>query len=234
MLRSSFAPGTVKRIYERDEGMCVYCGASAQQVDHVVPVSKGGPSIVANGVCVCRSCNGKKGGRLALDMITRGLFWLSTHGENTDWVDSMYRQALQSDVVSIDVPIIVRRKETPIVALRTKPEDAAPPPVITPTALRRQMLIEKTDKPIKQKEGVNAVIVRRSKGNKERVERNASILVDYEAGVSARRLARRWRIAIARIYQIISMAELAREGRKRPPGRPRRDSYEAATWQASQ
>ena len=36
---------------------CVYCGARATQVDHIVPVSRGGSYELANLVASCRKCN---------------------------------------------------------------------------------------------------------------------------------------------------------------------------------
>lgn len=84
-----FTPKQIKDIQERDKKKCVYCGWPSLEIDHVVPYIKGGLTIKANGVCVCRWCNRKKGGRLSMDFITRGLFYLSTVGENTDWVDKL-------------------------------------------------------------------------------------------------------------------------------------------------
>jgi hypothetical protein len=41
---------------------CVYCGsASGIQLDHVIPISKGGPDTADNMVMVCRACNASKG-----------------------------------------------------------------------------------------------------------------------------------------------------------------------------
>lgn len=42
---------------------CVYCGAKAEQVDHVMPVSQGGSDDITNLVAACTKCNMKKGGR---------------------------------------------------------------------------------------------------------------------------------------------------------------------------
>lgn len=90
MKRNSVSPVLSKKIFERDGGMCVYCGGYALQLDHVIPVSKGGINGKNNLVCVCRRCNYKKAGNLDMDYITRGLFWLMQHGENVDWVDKLY------------------------------------------------------------------------------------------------------------------------------------------------
>ena len=84
-----FNPRQIRTIWERDGGMCIYCGAPAQVIDHVVPSAKGGRSIVANGVCCCKKCNYKKGDKLEINMITRGIFWLLQCGEDMSWVDKV-------------------------------------------------------------------------------------------------------------------------------------------------
>lgn len=78
-----------KHIWKRDGSLCIYCGAPAQDIDHVIPVSKGGKAIIANGVCSCRRCNMEKHGNLNQDFITRGIFWLLQQGEDMDWVDAL-------------------------------------------------------------------------------------------------------------------------------------------------
>jgi len=78
-----------KAIWERDGGMCIYCGNYAAVIDHVVPISKGGPNIKSNEVCACKSCNYKKSNKLDQDMLTRGIFWLLQHGEDMSWLDDI-------------------------------------------------------------------------------------------------------------------------------------------------
>lgn len=44
--------------------VCHYCGQTADQVDHVIPISKGGdPLAWENMVASCRTCNISKGNR---------------------------------------------------------------------------------------------------------------------------------------------------------------------------
>src|SRR5699024_8722483 len=60
-------------IHERDHWCCAYCGRSVSKtppceallatVDHVVPVSRGGPSSWLNLVSACNECNNRKGPR---------------------------------------------------------------------------------------------------------------------------------------------------------------------------
>lgn len=46
---------------------CSYCGAPAEQADHIVPLSKGGPEAWDNLTPACASCNGRKNAR---DLLT--------------------------------------------------------------------------------------------------------------------------------------------------------------------
>ena len=59
---------TRKNIFYRDRNRCQYCGHKFQtrdlNLDHVVPLSRGGRSTWDNVVCCCISCNSRKGGHL--------------------------------------------------------------------------------------------------------------------------------------------------------------------------
>lgn len=56
----------VKMIFDAYEYSCVYCGAEesektgTMQLEHVIPISKGGRHHVSNLVTSCKSCNSKK------------------------------------------------------------------------------------------------------------------------------------------------------------------------------
>jgi 5-methylcytosine-specific restriction endonuclease McrA len=62
-------------VMKRDRWTCQLCGvktpqklrgtcsAQAPEIDHIIPMSRGGPHTHANVQCVCRSCNGNKGAR---------------------------------------------------------------------------------------------------------------------------------------------------------------------------
>ena len=56
----SHAPLTRRAVFARDEWACQYCGASAENLDHVVPRSRGGAHSWDNVVAACRRCNAKK------------------------------------------------------------------------------------------------------------------------------------------------------------------------------
>ena len=47
-------------IFSRSGGKCVYCGAPAQEIDHVIPRSNGGTDSTYNLVASCRACNQMK------------------------------------------------------------------------------------------------------------------------------------------------------------------------------
>ena len=47
-------------IFNRSYGKCVYCGAKATEIDHVIPRSSGGTNSVHNLVASCKACNQMK------------------------------------------------------------------------------------------------------------------------------------------------------------------------------
>lgn len=52
-----------RAIFARDDGKCQYCGSPAENIDHVVPRSRGGEHRWENVVAACRRCNTRKGNR---------------------------------------------------------------------------------------------------------------------------------------------------------------------------
>lgn len=55
---------TRRAVFARDEWTCQYCGRPAENVDHVIPRSKGGGHVWENVVAACRRCNARKENRL--------------------------------------------------------------------------------------------------------------------------------------------------------------------------
>ena len=49
-----------RAVFARDGHRCQYCGATAENIDHVVPRSKGGAHTWENVVAACRPCNMRK------------------------------------------------------------------------------------------------------------------------------------------------------------------------------
>lgn len=56
--------------FAMSDGECAYCGKDTggnYQMEHIVPLSKGGPNTLSNICCVCPSCNRSKGSRDLLE-----------------------------------------------------------------------------------------------------------------------------------------------------------------------
>jgi 5-methylcytosine-specific restriction endonuclease McrA len=53
-----------RAVFARDGHKCQYCGSPAENIDHVVPRSKGGTHTWDNVVAACRPCNTRKEDRL--------------------------------------------------------------------------------------------------------------------------------------------------------------------------
>jgi len=65
-LRTRTRPEVRDRIVKRDGGMCRYCGRKATrylQIDHLLPLSRGGTDDDVNLVAACPPCNGQKGNK---------------------------------------------------------------------------------------------------------------------------------------------------------------------------
>ena len=57
-----------RAVFIRDNFQCQYCGGRAENVDHVVPRSRGGPHTWENVVAACRPCNSRKENRTPADV----------------------------------------------------------------------------------------------------------------------------------------------------------------------
>lgn len=56
-----------RSVFARDDHRCQYCGAAAENIDHVVPRSRGGLHAWDNVVAACKRCNAAKEDRLLED-----------------------------------------------------------------------------------------------------------------------------------------------------------------------
>ena len=54
------APLSRRAVFARDGHRCQYCSHAAENIDHVVPRSRGGEHAWENVVASCRSCNARK------------------------------------------------------------------------------------------------------------------------------------------------------------------------------
>jgi 5-methylcytosine-specific restriction endonuclease McrA len=57
-----------RAVLVRDNFECQYCGSRAENVDHVIPKSRGGGHTWDNVVAACRPCNARKENRDAADV----------------------------------------------------------------------------------------------------------------------------------------------------------------------
>lgn len=57
-----------RAVFVRDNFECQYCGRPAENVDHVIPKSKGGGHQWDNVVAACRPCNSRKENRTPADV----------------------------------------------------------------------------------------------------------------------------------------------------------------------
>jgi hypothetical protein len=62
------------QVLERDNFMCCNCGATnCLQIDHIVPVCEGGPSILSNLQTLCQDCNLGKGVKIPQSHPEKGI-----------------------------------------------------------------------------------------------------------------------------------------------------------------
>jgi len=73
-LKRAYRDGFRTKILQRDGYVCFYCGQDADQVDHVIPISKAPELVVSadNAVACCKRCNTRKGNR------SQGVFLATT------------------------------------------------------------------------------------------------------------------------------------------------------------
>jgi 5-methylcytosine-specific restriction endonuclease McrA len=63
----SRVPLSRRAVFVRDGHRCQYCNRAAENIDHVVPRSRGGPHSWDNVVASCRACNARKEDHLLVE-----------------------------------------------------------------------------------------------------------------------------------------------------------------------
>jgi len=66
-----------RAVFSRDQYRCQYCGSQAENLDHVIPRSRGGTHTWENVVAACRRCNTRKGDHIPREV---GMRLLSSPG----------------------------------------------------------------------------------------------------------------------------------------------------------
>jgi 5-methylcytosine-specific restriction endonuclease McrA len=98
---------TRRSVFARDGHRCQYCGAAAENIDHVVPRSRGGTHSWDNVVAACKRCNAAKEDRLLEEsgfVLPRppraprsGVWLLAASGElRTEWEPYVAPSLLQA------------------------------------------------------------------------------------------------------------------------------------------
>lgn len=93
-------------VFKRDKFTCQYCGESAPnvilEVDHIIPISKGGGNDIMNLVTSCRDCNRGKSAKELNDNTTIAVQkkQLDTIQERREQLEMMlqWRQALEEEM----------------------------------------------------------------------------------------------------------------------------------------
>lgn len=68
----SYTAKEIQGLYEEQEGLCAYCGIrlfDEYQVDHYIPLTKGGGNTIDNLLCACETCNKSKGNKMPEEWI---------------------------------------------------------------------------------------------------------------------------------------------------------------------
>ena len=104
--RHTYKPNGYNRLHDLDGGDCAYCGEPATCIDHVMPISKGGPNTIDNTVLACTSCNARKAAKLDIDMISRGFFVILSRGGDLGWVDGQSLRCIKEEQAIYEVTAI--------------------------------------------------------------------------------------------------------------------------------
>jgi 5-methylcytosine-specific restriction endonuclease McrA len=70
------APYRRSEVFARWRGLCAYCDAPAEHLDHIKPIARGGRDVLSNVIPACAACNLSKADQ-TLAQWAAG--WHSTH-----------------------------------------------------------------------------------------------------------------------------------------------------------
>lgn len=67
--QSNLTPADVKRVFRKSAGRCQYCrdDTAPLELEHVMPLSRGGRHAKANVVAACRTCNRQKSNKTVME-----------------------------------------------------------------------------------------------------------------------------------------------------------------------
>jgi 5-methylcytosine-specific restriction endonuclease McrA len=67
LIRDTYANGVKNswwdirnKVLARDDYKCFYCGQPAEEVHHLIPLSKGGTTTMANLISICKTCHDRQ------------------------------------------------------------------------------------------------------------------------------------------------------------------------------
>lgn len=102
---------------------CAYCQFPATEVDHIVPVSRGGGVALANLAPACLECNAEKGdrtpGEWATERRERGLPWPIPLFPYR-LAEFIHRHGITPQVVGTDIPAWIRNRPGGYDAMRAE------------------------------------------------------------------------------------------------------------------
>jgi hypothetical protein len=102
----------IRYLHERCNSKCVYCDSTEElQIDHLLPVSRGGGDEVGNLVLACKACNQRKGTQTATEFGFRELALLTAASRLPTHADRRKREQAEIVPEHIREAILAQRKE---------------------------------------------------------------------------------------------------------------------------
>lgn len=99
--RPGFTEGLKARILERDGYVCIYCGADATEVDHIIPYSFIHDNDESNLVSCCRDCNLISHDRIFNSFSDKFAF-ISKNRSSIHWKNKLNRRDRLSSSICVD------------------------------------------------------------------------------------------------------------------------------------